>query len=761
MIKLESISKFYYSANAVVPALRKINLEFHTGEFIVITGESGSGKSTLLNIISGLDTYDDGELYVNSEATSDYDSSDWENYRKNKIGFVFQNYNLIEHYSVLNNVESALLIQGYSVKDAKKAARDLIYKVGLSKQLYQKTSKLSSGQKQRLSIARALAKNTDIIIADEPTGNLDSENGKQIMELLSELSGEKLIITVTHNYEEAAPYATRKVRMHEGEVVSDTLMNQSEVVQEDENISDTEAVLRKNNSLQSMNPAIQDDAIEMKAMSSKSNKSEHKIAWRFALMNFTTQPGRGVLFMLFLLLITAVSFLFLGDIYSNWDDTFTKKYDSSYFFNPDKTRIVVKKHDGSNITEEDLEKFNNIKYVKMSDMYDYANDINYFIASGSDYIFNYQSSDNSQLTERTAYFSPQIWTNFMKSSTCIIEEDLSAGTMPKERNEIVIYSEDVSVLGTELPCYFESKNTWNYNEYYTTNVKIVGILEKPTDQVYFSGELCNMLSAAMYTNHYNMNISQNFLTKEFMDNISVIPVIGEDLEYGEIRVSTDLSRVDNLVGPARVNVYLEDGVNSYEASVRSDFHLSTTHFVEFNKDWFYELYQEKSRQASIYIKDYINTDYVLAELKKLGYDAISSYRISSILYDDYKIADRNSIMLRAFIVLLIISVLEILIVRSIMKIRNKDFTVLGSIGMEHNTIRKMNFYEMYLYTSISVIIMILVANVLNLLRIDYMNNMIKYYNLFTYTIYIVLNFAVISITVGLFNRYLKYKQRWN
>ena len=183
-IKLQNISKYYYSETAVTQALQGINLEFRMGEFVAITGESGSGKSTLLRIISGMDTFDDGELYVDGQPTFQYDEDDWEEYRRTKIGFVFQDYSLIGHYTAKENIVSALLIMGVPEKEAGDKAIHYLERVGLSAQRDQRASKLSSGQKQRLSIARALAKDTDIIVADEPTGNLDSKSTFEIIDFV-------------------------------------------------------------------------------------------------------------------------------------------------------------------------------------------------------------------------------------------------------------------------------------------------------------------------------------------------------------------------------------------------------------------------------------------------------------------------------------------------------------------------------------------------------------------------------------------------
>ena len=221
MIRLENIYKYYYSESSVTQALRNVNLEFSKGEFVAITGESGSGKTTLLNVISGIDTYDEGEMYVNGQPTFQYDDDDWEAYRRNKIGFVFQNYNLIGHYTVLDNMISALLILGVGEKKAEKKALKYLEKVGLKGFEKSRASKLSSGQKQRLAIARALAKETDVIMADEPTGALDSRTGHEVLGFLQQLNKEgSTVILITHDNGIAAT-ARRIVRIADGKIIED------------------------------------------------------------------------------------------------------------------------------------------------------------------------------------------------------------------------------------------------------------------------------------------------------------------------------------------------------------------------------------------------------------------------------------------------------------------------------------------------------------------------------------------------------------
>ena len=221
MIQLKNVSKYYYSKGMISSGISKVDLTLEIGEFVVITGESGSGKTTLLNVISGLDSYEEGEMYIDGTETSHYRASDFEDYRKRYIGNIFQHYNLVNSYTVYQNIELILLINGYSRDEIKRRVPDIIKRVGLESHAGTKVSKLSGGQKQRVSIARALAKDTDIIVADEPTGNLDSVSAEGIVELLSEIAHDKLVIVVTHNYDQFAEYVTRKIKMHDGRVVED------------------------------------------------------------------------------------------------------------------------------------------------------------------------------------------------------------------------------------------------------------------------------------------------------------------------------------------------------------------------------------------------------------------------------------------------------------------------------------------------------------------------------------------------------------
>lgn len=222
MLQLNKISKQYRTGDLVQQALDQVSLSLRDNEFVSILGPSGSGKTTLLNVIGGLDRYDSGDLVINGVSTKQYRDRDWDSYRNHTIGFVFQSYNLIPHQSVLANVELALTISGVSRGERRQRAKQALEEVGLGNQLHKRPSQMSGGQMQRVAIARALVNDPDILLADEPTGALDSETSIQIMELLKRVAKDRLVVMVTHNPELAQRYSTRIVKLRDGKIIDDS-----------------------------------------------------------------------------------------------------------------------------------------------------------------------------------------------------------------------------------------------------------------------------------------------------------------------------------------------------------------------------------------------------------------------------------------------------------------------------------------------------------------------------------------------------------
>jgi len=237
MLEIKKITKVYKTGTFIQKALDNVSINFRDNEFVSILGPSGSGKTTLLNIIGGLDQYTDGDLKINDISTKKYKDKDWDTYRNHKVGFIFQSYNLITHQSVLANVELALTLSGVSKKKRRNMAIKALNKVGLKEHINKLPNQLSGGQMQRVAIARALVNDPDIILADEPTGALDTKTSEQIMELLKEISKNKLVIMVTHNPELAQTYSTRIVSLRDGKIVDDTNSYDGKEIYEDKTSS--------------------------------------------------------------------------------------------------------------------------------------------------------------------------------------------------------------------------------------------------------------------------------------------------------------------------------------------------------------------------------------------------------------------------------------------------------------------------------------------------------------------------------------------
>lgn len=332
LLELKDIGKIYVSENNVSVGIRGVNLSFNIGEFVAISGESGSGKSTLLNVISGMDSYEEGELYIEGETTSHYQEIDWEEYRQKYISFIFQNYNIIDSFTVLQNVELSLMHIDDS-KERRKKALELIERVGLISHINHKGSKLSGGQKQRTVIARALAKDSPIILADEPTGNLDSKTSKEIIELLYEISKDKLLIVVTHNYEEVKDYATRHIRVFDGSIEYD------HNIKNELNISNTD------------NKTTNDK--ESKVYKSKTIYNLKK-GFTLGKTIFFSKP-RLSLFLCTIMLIGLIGIFIITSLCGEGIYVF----DKHYIFTPTEGRLVIAKQSGEVITEDELKELSN------------------------------------------------------------------------------------------------------------------------------------------------------------------------------------------------------------------------------------------------------------------------------------------------------------------------------------------------------------------------------------------------------------------
>lgn len=798
-IKLQNISKYYYSETAVTQALQGINLEFRMGEFVAITGESGSGKSTLLRIISGMDTFDDGELYVDGQPTFQYDEDDWEEYRRTKIGFVFQDYSLIGHYTAKENIVSALLIMGVPEKEAGDKAIHYLERVGLSAQRDQRASKLSSGQKQRLSIARALAKNTDIIVADEPTGNLDSETGAQIVKLLRDLSQDQLVIMVTHNYEQVEKYVTRKVRLHDGSLILDVSenmdTNQKSEVSENTDTDQKSEVSENMDTDQKSEVSENTDTDQKSEMSEnvdnnektsdgkKSESNEERLRDRtigriFVRMNAVRQPEKIALFMGFFLAAAIVSFLFIGQLLMNADDIYTKKYSATSFARKDDKRISIRRKDQKFMTKKDIDRLTKMKHVVSVDQYDIVNDVNYYFEEGKDYRQEYGYNRVSTSNEGGLYDSQNVEyvkkNQYMRSASCLKKSDLAKGSLPKKIDEVVLYDRGKYKVGDTITFFYTSDVLWSSTEnYIQRKMKVSGLLKNKDKQVYFSPEICTMLQSTVTGGKVFYEYAYNQKLGKYQGQATLWPIVGDIVKKdNELCVSGAYEAAVYRAEDNDLNLLGQFGllhIDQYDKDMKSKdvkqienvetgekINGCGANFAEVSQNIYEKYYRTDSRQASVYITSYAKMDHVLKALDKAGYEAVSTLRFGADEYDSDLVQERLRTIGIAVAILLVMMAAEILILRSIFKIQIKDQKILKFMGMSTKLIGKINYMEMRRYSITAIIVVAVVMNVVEIF-VPALRAMLYYYEWPGYLAYFMYNYVAAMVMVAAFNHLLKGK----
>ena len=443
-IELRKVSKYYAGQDNVSMGFSRVDLDLDIGEFVAITGESGSGKSTLLNVISGLDTYEEGEMIVCGEDTTAYGTEEYETYRKTYIGNIFQDFNLINSYTVYENIELVLLLSGKKKSECKSRVNQLIELVGLSEYHSTKASKLSGGQKQRVAIARAMAKDAPIIVADEPTGNLDSAAAEAVMETLAKVAKDKLVVIVTHNYEQAEPYVTRKLTMHDGKIIEDKKIERANT-EKQTSFDQLYKRLEANARLQEQNPA---DRAWDTGTAGKMKKTSELI---LGVRNTFNLPAK------FILLFIVYFFVSIA-VLSQYTTEINRMHESDllgsnpYFVNTNSDRLIVKKADESNFTDSDFATIQGIPNIKNIAKNDIAIDRPVSIDLGDCVVEgSVVSSDQIEEEEITFGHKPQNDYEIVIRVSAASDEFIG---LANNGNEYVGQSVAVSDVKQELAYYF-------------------------------------------------------------------------------------------------------------------------------------------------------------------------------------------------------------------------------------------------------------------------------------------------------------------
>ena len=746
MLELKNITKIYKTGNFTQKALNKVSINFRENEFVSILGPSGSGKTTLLNIVGGLDKYDSGDLIINETSTKKYKDKDWDSYRNHRVGFVFQSYNLIPHQSILANVELALTLSGISKKERKRRAKKVLKEVGLSDHIHKRPNELSGGQMQRVAIARALVNNPDIILADEPTGALDSETSKQIMKLLKDVSKDKLVIMVTHNPELASEYSNRIINLKDGEVIGDS------------------------------NPYDGKEIVEFKTGKTKKTNMNFITALSLSLNNLMTKKGRTILtsFAGSIGIIGIALILSLSNGVNNYinkieEDTLTsyplridkvnvdmsslmssfmgnndkEPHDNNYVYSNDIMTDMISSMYGG-ITTNDLKDFK--KYIEDNNIInDYTNDIKYkynldLNIYRSDLLkvnpseimdifgFNNQFSNNvdvfMELTDNKKLLNDQY--------------EIVSGRLPNEYNELVLIIDDKNEIndyvlysiglkdqkeiqetmqkmqkGEELQEFESTK--YSYDDILKLEYKLIlntdyykkenGVwIDKSKDAEYLSklvnnGENLNIVGIIKPAEDSNISLNNGIgytsdLTKYVVNKINESEIAKEQLSNKNINVFTNLgftnleSYENNLKLLGIVDLDDPDGIEIYPNSFESKDEI-IKYIDEYNKSLNHD------GKEKLEYTDYVGMlmKSVTTIVNVIGYVLIAFVSISLIV---------SSIMIG---IITYISVLE----------RTKEIGILRSIGASKKDISRVFNAETFIIGLTSGLIGIIITIVLNLL----------------------------------------------
>ncbi len=657
-LTLRDISKYYTSGQSVVMGLNSVSLTFRTGEFVAITGESGSGKSTLAKVMAGILPYESGEMLLFGRPTSHYDGADWEHYRSDSISFISQSYDILPGCTVLRNVVSALRLTGMEKDQAAERAEEILKEVELWEMKNRRAAKLSSGQKQRLSIARALAKPAPILIADEPTGNLDKENSAKVIELLHAAAKDRLVVIITHEFHEVADHATRHISLQDGIVTSDI-------------------VLRPHESAGSTAPV-------------RKRTVPKGLSRYTAFLQMGSRPVWSGMMLLFFTLTAFAIFAFLGTFIVNLDDTHTRLYDPSAFRNGDRTRIVAARNDGQLLTDSDITALQSIPHVLNIERYGYLADVNYFYREGKDY-FSHYSSDGGSMTEDATTVSKQVTlesrTLFMKTVPVLPEGQsfLTGGRLPENMFEIV--AGDESLLGETITVYIQDSKNWGVTAKLPFEMTVVGTTDYGA-HLYFDEQLGRAFTTYMlhggaffipcYDEETELDglflSSAGFYRQmyQYINDHRLQSVKGA-LAKSIISVSLDGAVFRCYSGNAD-NILLQLSEETHSYGMLYSFVVSPENFEKIAE-------QGYCPQMCLTIEDYAYTDDVLNALYELGYSAISPYQQGSTLQDEELAAERMQTLKICLVALIAVIALQVVVLRAMFSMETEEYRLLANLGL--------------------------------------------------------------------------------
>lgn len=695
MIELHNVSKFYSNKDTVSTGFSKVDLNLDMGEFVVITGESGSGKSTLLNVISGLDSYEEGELFIAGEDTSGYRTEDYERYRKKYIGNIFQDFNLVNSYTVYQNVELSMMLSGMPRSEQKQNIPEYIEMVDMTAYTKTKASKLSGGQKQRVAIARALAKNAPVIVADEPTGNLDSASAEKVMETLHRISKDRLVVIVTHNYEQAAPYVTRKITMHDGRII------------EDKKIQPAAGDLSDDEMESYLHP--EEERPVYRKMSAGSQL-------RLGVRNTFNLPAKFILLLLVYLFVTAAVLSQYASTKQALHSNDLMGY-NNYFTDTSPERLILTKKDGRAFTTSDyesLQKMDNADYIIKGD-------------AGIDTGIMFESDDID-------ISGP------MYPVSCLKEKP-TIGRLPKKDTEVVLVADpecysydaikemDKKILGKKY--YIDALNSMAIqggDRLIKDKVTVVGVV--------FLSEDAGRSSNGNVMIYVTDNVAARVLVKTAAaSSVVTLDFSGTKSDYsgmqvvypskkvpkGEVYISEDQAYQFYEEGAARgktmglhvKNHYFEEsrdfriGQVFKADNIRNLLGLSKNNYDEYtsnvyiNPSDYNKIFNQGNFQSSFFMKDEKLSDSTVKALESAGYKVLVIKDTFTDATGGYAFILRMFSMVRLALEFIVLFFISYAVIRLIMRSRNSYYSTLRILGASRKNTDNILRIELLLMMAIS------------------------------------------------------------
>ncbi len=699
-LKLVNLSKYYTSQSSVVMGLSNISLSFSVGEFVAITGESGSGKSTLAHVLGGILPYESGEMFINGEPSSHFDDKDREKYRRDTVGFISQSYDILEGNTVLENVESTLRFYGVNAEEARKRSEDVLREVDLFDLRRRRAGKLSSGQKQRLSIARALAKPSKILIADEPTGNLDRENSDKIISLLKKASQDRLVILVTHEFEEAQNAATRRLIINDGAVVSDTHLSNAI------------------GNAQNADPTVK------KEISKRTRTLLRAYTARLAIFS---HPIFTAISCLLLAFTSFIVFAFLGTFTVAMDETSSRIYYPEVFYNGDPERLVVMKTSGEIFTDEDLDSILDLPYVESIEKWGYSNDVSYYYIPDTDYHSynfivngpNYHpllNPDDVQVTEAVKFTETNRYVRTVPKTNNTF---ISKGRAPIGFFEIVSADPDLKI-GDKITVYVRNRREWSISSYVSFIFTVVGE-SRNGEGLYFSDKFAAMLTGA---SQFSTDTAKIQLAGE---NVMVAPIQSDGSEAkNEIVIPKKLAK-KLKVGIGNVCSVYSAKAGECKVKINSVFEPEYTNLVLVSEELFDTLTDTSSpNQISVYIKDRAYSDRVSDALGDKGYLSLSPFVLGSTETDSKLEAERITTLAVCAAALILTAVLQLILLKALFSSLHSYFKLMANVGLTSRIAYGAISIMLIVYTAVGEILGIIAITAMNLLGIERITDIFKY-----------------------------------